>query len=116
MWSYAAGYSKSVANRGNCPCAPSGASPPLFVQDFHYCESGNAGGGIVVNQYFEIDPLWVVVVVQLVMIVALNLEHHGSTVTSLNLRVELLKQESVVMNPTPMKPFFSNKYNSTFSS
>ena len=58
VWSYAAGYSKSVANRGNCPCTPSGASPPLFVQDFHYCESGNAGGGIVVNQYFEIDPLW----------------------------------------------------------
>ena len=32
-----------------------------------------------------------VMVIQLVMIVALHLEHHGSTVTSLNLRVELLK-------------------------
>ena len=28
VWSYATGYSKSVANRGNCSCAPSGASPP----------------------------------------------------------------------------------------
>ena len=32
-----------------------------------------------------------VVVAQLVMIDALHLEHHGSTVTSLNLRRELLK-------------------------
>ena len=32
-----------------------------------------------------------VVVVQLVMTVALYSEHHGSTITSLNLKVELLK-------------------------
>ena len=58
VWSYAAGYSKSGANRGNCPCAPSGARPLLFVQDRCYCEFGNAGGGIVVNKYFVTDPLW----------------------------------------------------------
>ena len=30
-----------------CPCAPSGASSSLFVQDHHYCESGSAGGNIL---------------------------------------------------------------------
>ena len=58
VWSYAAGYSKTAANRGNCPCAPSGISPPLFIQDHYYCESGNPGGGNVVDRYFETDPLW----------------------------------------------------------
>ena len=52
-----------------------------------------------------------VVVAQLVMIVALHLDHHGSTVTSLNLRVELLKWESVMMRSTLMKLLYWNKYN-----
>ena len=33
VWSYVTGNSKTAASRSNCPCAPSGASPPIFVQN-----------------------------------------------------------------------------------
>ena len=50
-----------------------------------------------------------VMVVQLVMIVALHLEHHGSTVTLLNLRVKLLKWVSVIQGSLEVLSW--NKYN-----
>ena len=46
---------------------------------------------IVTVNFMNLTHSGMVVGVQLVMIVALHLEHHGSTATSLNLRVELLK-------------------------
>ena len=43
IWSYVAGYSPS-----DCPCSTdSAASPPQYIGDCYYCESGNAN-----------DPLW----------------------------------------------------------
>ena len=40
IWTYAAGFQKSIARDCNCPCAANpGASSPPFVGQDHYCES-----------------------------------------------------------------------------
>ena len=44
IWSYVAGHSQeNIRHRvGNCPCSPEeGSSPPLWVGNNYYCESGN---------------------------------------------------------------------------
>ena len=42
----------------NCPCATTpGPSPPAFVGDDHYCESGDVGTRDL-SVYYLSDPLW----------------------------------------------------------
>ena len=51
VWSYAVGW----WDNGGCPCAPIAHSPPSFVHNHYYCESGNPPGG---DSYATGDPLW----------------------------------------------------------
>ena len=60
IWTFASGNSDGTSRdvRANCPCAgTAGASPPTFVRNDYFCESGNGGrlnpGGLLNN-----DPLW----------------------------------------------------------
>ena len=59
VWTYAVSHSDNYnAGQSNCPCAPTpGASPPAFVKDNYYCESGTTGPAIHANFYLS-DPLW----------------------------------------------------------
>ena len=58
VWTYVAGYTDSQnVPSSNCPCAPiPGPSPPAFVGEHYYCESGNNGQRS--NGFFTDDPLW----------------------------------------------------------
>ena len=58
IWSFAAGISKDGNFPCcNCPCAVvPGFSPPSFVGENYFCESGNTGG--FENQWYLDDPLW----------------------------------------------------------
>ena len=57
VWTYAATGSDGL-NSGNCPCAPvPGASPPIFVNNNYYCESGTSGAPQSPSFYLS-DPLW----------------------------------------------------------
>ena len=59
MWTYAAGLSDDYDYKGsNCPCATiPGPSPPAFVGNDYYCESGDVGTNDGVSYYLS-DPLW----------------------------------------------------------
>ena len=59
VWTYAIGANDNHDSGGkfNCPCATHpGPSPPAFVGNDYYCESGS--GGISSFGYFLSDPLW----------------------------------------------------------
>ena len=59
IWTYAVGLSDDYNYGGtnNCPCAKyPGPSPPSFVRDHYYCESGNTG--VHENIVYTNDPLW----------------------------------------------------------
>ena len=44
MWTYAVGISDNLDHQSACPCAAiPGRSPPSFVREHYYCESGNTG-------------------------------------------------------------------------
>jgi len=59
IWTYAIGVSEDYNyNRVNCPCAKyPGTSPPPYIGNDYYCESGNKG---IYKQLplFSSDPLW----------------------------------------------------------
>ena len=61
IWTYAAGLSDDDNHGGginNCPCARNrGTTPPSFVEEHYYCESGNTGQ-FELSQYHTEDPLW----------------------------------------------------------
>ena len=58
VWTYAVGYSDDLDNKHNCPCATiPGPSPPAFVGNHYYCESGNVGA-VDDTKYYLSDPLW----------------------------------------------------------
>ena len=60
VWTYAAGVSDDYDYSGkyNCPCATHpGPSPPAFVGNDYYCESGDVGTSNG-NAYYLSDPLW----------------------------------------------------------
>jgi len=59
LFTYACGYSSGTINTySNCPCATlSGDSPPSFVRNNHYCESGSADRPLMSTVY-DINPLW----------------------------------------------------------
>ena len=59
LWTYVVGLSDDHNYNGkyNCPCAKyPGPSPPSFVGDHYYCESGNVGP--YENTYYINDRLW----------------------------------------------------------
>jgi hypothetical protein len=68
IWTYAAGLSEQflVTNeRFSCPCAVAGSAytpqtPPLFVGNNYYCESGNPSSTFEFTDVFRYttDPLW----------------------------------------------------------
>ena len=59
VWTYAAGVSDDYNYpTHNCPCAAiPGISPPAFVGNDYYCESGNIGRWEL-TPYYLTDPLW----------------------------------------------------------
>ena len=59
VWTYAVGVSDDYNYKThNCPCAAiPGISPPAFVGNDYYCESGNAGRWYLAPYYLS-DPLW----------------------------------------------------------
>ena len=59
VWTYAVGLSDDYNYpKWNCPCATiPGPSPPAFVGNDYYCESGDVGTFDHVSYYLS-DPLW----------------------------------------------------------
>ena len=59
VWSYGVGNNYKNAHTSNCPCSLSTTSnsPPAFVNEHYYCESGGANGESH-NTFYESDPLW----------------------------------------------------------
>ena len=58
VWTYAIGISDSGSHSTTCPCAADrGPSPPSFVGDHYYCESGDTGGDNKAK-YYTTDPVW----------------------------------------------------------
>ena len=60
VWTYAVGLSDDYDHGGshNCPCAVyPGPSPPAFVGNDYYCESGDVGTNDH-TQYYLTDALW----------------------------------------------------------
>ena len=60
VWTYVATGSDDFNGNGKytCPCATyPGPSPPAFVGNNYYCESGNVGASYP-NTYYLSDPLW----------------------------------------------------------
>lgn len=61
IWTYAAGLSDNFdyGGRFNCPCAKyPGPSPPAFVGEHYYCESGGLGHHSRNERLLLQDPLW----------------------------------------------------------
>ena len=60
VWTYVAGLSDDYDYpKWNCPCATyPGPSPPAFVGNYYYCESGNVGTADGGSSYYLSDPLW----------------------------------------------------------
>ena len=59
VWTYAAGLSDDGDYKDyNCPCATiPGPSPPAFIGNDYYCESGDVGT-YDATPYYLSDPLW----------------------------------------------------------
>jgi len=60
IWTYAAGLTDNNGRfpASQCPCAaPPGQTPPSFVGNNYYCESGT-GSTFVDSAYYLSDPLW----------------------------------------------------------
>ena len=61
VWTYTVGLTDDFNHADaccNCPCATfPGPSPPAFVGNHYYCESGDVGK-IDFNPYYLNDPLW----------------------------------------------------------
>ena len=63
IWSYIAGVTESsnLHNQGpsNCPCSTAaGSSPPSFIGNRYYCESGNPNDVYMDDHLYSNDPLW----------------------------------------------------------
>ena len=58
IWTYAAGWYETRLDSGGCPCSSdSSASPPSFVSNDYYCESGLNDPPFSFILYAD-DPLW----------------------------------------------------------
>jgi len=58
IWSYGVGYREDSGDNSNCPCSRQGTTPPSFVRDHYYCESGSNYGSPSRGTYFTSDPVW----------------------------------------------------------
>ena len=64
IWTLAAGLTEGwySSQRYNCPCSkpghPDNISPPSFVGNNYYCESGNPTNTYILNHLYSTDPLW----------------------------------------------------------
>ena len=54
IWSF--GASKDISSYSSCPCA-GGKSPPAFVGNYYFCESGSNGDPVNLTLCTS-DPLW----------------------------------------------------------
>ena len=58
IWSFVSGHTERSSSYGNCPCASVAlTTPPSFVANNYYCESGTLYGSAY-NRYFFNDTLW----------------------------------------------------------
>ena len=58
IWTFVTGRGERHNNNWNCPCSVGGGqSPPTFVENNYYCESGSVGIPII-NTYYLNDTLW----------------------------------------------------------
>ena len=58
IWTYAAGIREMPYSNDNCPCTINpGRTPPSFVGNHYYCESGSIDRGASGHYYFD-DILW----------------------------------------------------------
>ena len=64
IWTLAAGLTEGEYSdqQFNCPCSKpdhsNNISPPSFVGNNYYCESGNPTNTFVNNHFYSTDPLW----------------------------------------------------------
>ena len=108
VWAYTVSHSDSInAGQSNCSCAPvPGASPPAFVKEDYYYESGASGG---TGPYFYIsDPLWDGKVAQLVMDVVYKWECQCSIEKHSSHPVRILECVYAKMNHTMIKIRYSH--------
>ena len=58
IWTFASGRGERNKNNWNCPCSVNGGySPPSYVGNDYYCESGSVGSPDQSTYYFN-DTLW----------------------------------------------------------
>ena len=61
IWTFAVGHTNGTTEdlRANCPCVgTNGDSPPTFVGNDYFCESGNGGQPNRIDVLFNNDILW----------------------------------------------------------
>ena len=59
IWTFAVGVHEkgSGNNHNNCPC-DGGASPPPFVGNNYFCETGDDTPNVQLHRFYDDDPLW----------------------------------------------------------
>ena len=59
IWTFAVGVHEkgSGNNHNNCPC-DGGASPPDFVGNNYFCETGDDTPNVQLHRFYDDDPLW----------------------------------------------------------
>ena len=61
IWTFAVGVHEkgpgNVNNHNNCPC-DGGASPPPFVGNNYFCETGDDTPNVQLHRFYDDDPLW----------------------------------------------------------
>ena len=59
IWTFAVGVHElgSSGNQHNCPC-DGGASPPPFVGNNYFCETGDDTPNVELHRFYYEDPLW----------------------------------------------------------
>ena len=64
IWTLAVGLTEGryPSQQYNCPCSkpgdPNNISPPSFVGNNYYCESGNPADTVIFSNLYSTDPLW----------------------------------------------------------
>ena len=59
IWTFAVGVHEkgNSNNNNNCPC-DGGASPPQFVGNNYFCETGDDTPNVELHRFYNDDPLW----------------------------------------------------------
>ena len=61
IWTFAVGVHEhgdgNVNNNNNCPC-DGGTSPPSFVGNNYFCETGDDTPNVQLHRFYDEDPLW----------------------------------------------------------